>query len=244
MDIGDRLKLHRREIRLAGKDYTIISPRPGTQVRFSTNYYHHTWHILSDLHGARMLSRLLWGLSFQRKPGTMIVIDQSYLDPTPFEAEPANPIVLLPSRLTHVNSEVLKHLQHQLPLRTPPTGTVRWQTPGLAEAEIEPLDRKKEQSQIHRTGNLVVFAGTAAVLRDWATYTFELGDWYRGMDYTELPDPSWRENGEVQIFSDYHRRVSAARVARQELLEENGAEPTAEQVWDRGEAVRQRRGYL
>jgi hypothetical protein len=37
---------------------------------------------------------------------------------------------------------------------------------------------------------------------------------YWGMDYREVDYP----NGEVQIFRDYRRRVSAARVARREVL--------------------------
>jgi hypothetical protein len=88
--IGDQLRLHRYPLRLDGREYTVITPRPGTGARFSTNRYHDTWHVLSDLRGARLLARLLWGLAYQRVPGTMVAIGPPLLDPNPFDAEPAD----------------------------------------------------------------------------------------------------------------------------------------------------------
>jgi hypothetical protein len=58
-EITDRLKLHRHELRLDGRDYTVITLRRGMDCRFSTNNFHQTWHILSDWRGARLLGRLL-----------------------------------------------------------------------------------------------------------------------------------------------------------------------------------------
>jgi hypothetical protein len=52
---GDRVKLHRHVIWLCGERFTVITLRPGTNARFSDNYYHGTWHVLSDLHGARRI---------------------------------------------------------------------------------------------------------------------------------------------------------------------------------------------
>lgn len=43
----------------------MVTLRPGTNALFSTNFYHGTWHILSDWHGARLLGRLLWGRAYQ-----------------------------------------------------------------------------------------------------------------------------------------------------------------------------------
>jgi hypothetical protein len=60
--------VHRHLVRLDGREYTVITPRPGTGVSFSTNRYHGTWHVLSCLRGARLLARLLWGLAYQRVP--------------------------------------------------------------------------------------------------------------------------------------------------------------------------------
>src|SRR5262245_17904657 len=82
-----RLKMHLRLLRLAGRVYRVVTPRPNFGAVFSTNFYHQTWHIVSDQHGARMLARLLWGLSFQRQPGTLVLVHGRHLRPTPFEAE-------------------------------------------------------------------------------------------------------------------------------------------------------------
>ena len=43
---------------LDGRRYTVVVPRLGMDCRFSTNYFHCTWHVLSDWHGARLLGRL------------------------------------------------------------------------------------------------------------------------------------------------------------------------------------------
>ena len=77
--IVDRLKLHRRQLRLDGRQYTVVTLRPGTDARFSTNHFHDTWHVLSDWHGARLLGRLLWGLAYQRVPGTLVLVDRPFL---------------------------------------------------------------------------------------------------------------------------------------------------------------------
>lgn len=50
---GPTLKLHRRVVRLRDRDQTVLTLRPVAQARFSINYFHDTWHVLSDGHGAR-----------------------------------------------------------------------------------------------------------------------------------------------------------------------------------------------
>ena len=72
--VNDHLKLHQRLITLDGQEYRIITLRPGTTARFSTNYFHETWHILSDEQGAQTLARLLWGLAYCKLPRTLIVL--------------------------------------------------------------------------------------------------------------------------------------------------------------------------
>jgi hypothetical protein len=258
-DAATRLKLHRHVVRLDGEQYTVITLRPGTDARFSTNRFHETWHILSDLHGARLLGRLFWGLAYQRVPRTLVLIDRPFLDPNPFDAAPADPIALVPARLTPLRARAARELRHRLPL-TLPRGTVRWQTPGLlpaiaaqrAERERMPggwrapwFEPRGFTQHIDRLGGLLVLAATPPVLKDWAATVYPLGEYtYRGMDYTELGWP----DGEVQVFTDFRRRVSAARVARREILADLPAPlPSAELeplVWERGTAVRQRRSRL
>jgi hypothetical protein len=89
---------------------------------------------------------------------------------------------------------------------------------------------------------LVTLAATPAVLKIYAAYIHTLGDWhYRGMAYAEVDWP----NGEVQVFRDYRRRVSAARVARREVLADLPNPPAREtlnpMIWQRGADVRHQR---
>jgi len=256
-EITDRLKLHRHELWLDGRDYTVITLRPGMDCRFSTNNFHDTWHILSDFRGARLLGRLLWGLSYQRVEGTLVLIDRPFLDPNPFDAEPADPIVLLPSHLTPLRARAAHQLRRRLPLSAPPVGTVRWNSRGL-DAAVEEYRQWREQppnerqhkwwapwtleARIDRVGGLMVLSAARESLRNQAISVHRLGDWsYYGMDYTEIG----YDKGEVQVFTDYRSRVSAARVARRETLA-SLSEPLAPEelrplIWDRGTAVRKRR---
>lgn len=257
--VADRMKLHRHVVPCGGRDYTVITLRPGTSARFSGNYYHDTWHILSDTRGARVLARLLWGLAYQRVPGTLVLIDRPQLDPEPFSGVPADPIALVPSELTSVPDRAAREIRARLPLNRP-AGTVRWQTPGLDAALAERgtaafktqldawwRDGRPGDNHVSRVGGLVVFAGLPHVLRQWAVEVALL-DGARsphGMDYAYLGDGSCRADGEVQVFTDYRQRVSVARAARREILAEIPRPlPPADVerlVWGRGTAIRERR---
>jgi len=263
-DAGDRMKLHRRRIRLDGREHTVITLRPGSRARYSTNYYHETWHVLSDQHGAAVLARLLWGLSFQRRPGTLVLIDRPALDPNPFDAAPANPIVLACAPLTNLTGAAARSLCRLLPLTTPPEGTVRWHTPGLdtavSAARTRAIQRGECQwdqrvweppvratlARVDRMGGVLALIAPPEQLRNWAVHTATLGDrWHKGMDYTELDTTAGSpRDGEVQIFRDYRRRVSVARVARREILTpERGHLPPAEvdpMIWGHLATVRAR----
>jgi len=233
--IVDRFKLHRHVVRLDGDPYTVIALRPGTDARFSTNRFHETWHILTDLHGARLLGRLLCGLAFQRTPGTLV-----------------------PTDLTRLSIAAARELRRRVPL-TGPTGTIRWHTPGLAFAlaadragrtrppgvDRSPVIRRRRPGhRVDRLGGLVMVAADAPALRAWAVEVHELGERAnRGMDYTELGWP----DGEVQVFTDYRCRVSAARVARRDVLATLDRPPAqgdlSPLIWERGAMVRRRRRF-
>ncbi|MEX5635559.1 hypothetical protein [Parafrankia sp. FMc2] len=251
------MKLHRRRLRLDGRAYTAITLRPGSYARFSTNHYHQTWHVLSDWHGARLLSRLLWGLAYQRMPGTFVLIDRPFLTPNPFDAATSDPIVLLPSVLTTLPATAARALRSALPLSGPSDATVRWHTPGLDAAvaadsawqATPPGSRRWPAWQpdphprpwVDRIGGLIVIAAPPATLRGHALNIHRLGEYAnRGMDYTALTWPL----GEVQIFADYRHRVRAAVAARGEVLAEH-SEPTPPdelnpKIWERGSAIRDR----
>ena len=230
-DVGPRVKLHRRVLRLDGLDHTVLTLRPGTKARFATNYAHETWHVLTDGHGGRLLGRLLWGLSYQRVPNTLVLIGRPSLDPNPFDAEPSDPIVLAPSTSTPLTQQAAWQLRRMLPLRGNPDGTVRMQTPGL-DKEIAAVRHWREHvrspgrwhhrdpvepfaTRCGRIGGVILFSAPPVVLREWACEVYELAGWYyRGQSASE---GMWPEV-EVQLWGQYHRMVSAARTARRDLL--------------------------
>lgn len=261
-DSGDRLKLHRRVLRADGREYTVITLRPGGRVRFSTNRHHDTWHILSDGHGARVLARLLWGLSFQRRPGTLVVIDGPHLDPNPFDAEPATPIALVHADLTVLTPAAARRLRRLLATGAKPDGTVRWHAWGLEE-EVSLLLRRWEagiwpvrlsrpddhRTAIERIGGMLVLRGLPRRLREWAVGVALLDVGRHGMDHVYLDTADWparHPEGEVQIFRNYRQRVSVAKVARREILSRGDtARLTPDvinpRIWEHNSTVRARR---
>ena len=244
-DIGDRMKLHRHHVRLDGRQYTVITPRPGTGPRFSTNRYHETWHVLSGLQGSRLLAHLLWGLAYQRVPGTLVVIGAPSLDPDPFDAGPSDPVAVVPAMLTTLGAQAARQLRQRLPLGRP-AGTVRWHTPGLAPAVTafrHERDRPPGQRpwypppdarhRISRTGGMLTLTATAPELKSWAVAVAQLGDWLQdGMDYTDLDG-----TGLHRLHAPRVRR----RTARGDILAgPAGTLPPADQqplIWQRGTAI-------
>lgn len=259
-DAGDRMKLHRRVLRLDGRDHTVITLRPGARARYSTNYFHETWHVLSDQHGAAVLARLLWGLSYQRRPRTVVLIDRPSLDPNPFDARPADPIALVCPPLTGLTTAVAGSLRRLTPLSTSADGTVRWHTPGLEPAVLASRARAQAIArheydwsrdarqpvaggEVARVGGVLALIAPPEQLRTWAVQVARLGDWWHdGMDYAELDRTgAGRRSGEVQVFRDYHQRVGAAKVARREVLAEEPRPADVEPlIWERLAAVRAR----
>ncbi|MFQ6396036.1 hypothetical protein ACLMAJ_21510 [Nocardia sp. KC 131] len=253
----EMLKLHRRTMVLDGRVYTVISLRPGSDFRFSTNHFHDTWHVLSDWRGARVLARLLWGLAYQRRSGTLIVIDPEHLDPNPFDAAPADPIVVVPSERTVFTRAAAVALRRQLPFRQRSEGTVRWQTFGLRQAVDElrewralgpgeriwpHRDRSAVPAWVDRLGGLVTIFGAPDQLRSWATDLATLGTYATdGMDYTYLDEADY--TGEVQIFRQYRRKVSLASQARAEVLAraDGDAEELDRAIWSQAATIRRRR---
>ncbi len=129
-----RLKMHLRLLRLGGSTCRVVTLRPSTRIGFSTNFFHETWHLVTSQRGARLLARLLWGLSYQRHPGTVLLVHGDHLLPTPFEAERSDPFLLVPAGITSLDASALRTLKSLLNRLGPPTTTIRWHTFGLDAA--------------------------------------------------------------------------------------------------------------
>lgn len=247
--VTDGLKLHRHLVR-AGHVRTVITLRPGTHARFSTNRFHDTWHVLSDEHGARLLARLLWGLSYQARPGTIMLIDRRFLTPNPFDADPADPIVLVPGWCTPFDDETAGQLARR---SAPPKsdGTVRWRTFGL-DRTLEPealrnwwhRDRyRKDKGRIdRRRGLLVLTPGTPEDSRAWALQAAGLDTSRYGSDHTYLDRWDHGYDGEIQIFRRFRPMVNVAGQARAQVLSrpEIPADPgdLRRAIWWQAERVR------
>jgi hypothetical protein len=176
----ERLKVHRRSVRLDGRAYTVLSPRPSVSSRFATSRDGATCQILTDPVGAQLLARLCWAMAYQRHQRTVTVIDPPFLVPDPFGAEPSSPIVIANSDLGSLNGPTLADLHSQLPLATPSDGTVVLQTRGLDQALDDPtafgqradqVARRSERHQerwIDGDSGLWVLTAPPPVLRAWA----------------------------------------------------------------------------
>jgi hypothetical protein len=234
---ASRLKVHLRLMRIRGTTYRVVTLRPGTRVAFSTNFFHQTWHIVTDERGARLLARLFWGLAFQHQPGTLVLVHGDYLLPTPFEAERSDPFLIVPTGITGIDAAGLRCLKSRLAHLEPPTTTIRWQTFGLDVALTQQqagrvgLHRDENrhlwhQERMSRLGGFIVYQAPPAILRSQALRIHRLhvppSDDLYAMDYHFLAETSsknsWFGGGEVQIFCDYEDRVAAATEARHEFL--------------------------
>ena len=241
------MKLHRRVVRLRGRDHTVITLRPDSRARFSTNNFDGNWNILSDLHGARVLGRLLWGLSYQARPGTLVLIDEPRLDTNPFDAEPAQLIALIPEGLTGETPGLMAELRRSRARRAAPTGTVRWQTPGLdlAVAQMPHWHQGPHVAVevVRSVSGVLTVALSPGSMRTLAVLSHWMHEWWV-CGHSILPI-DWRD-GRIQILRDYHRRVSIARQARAEVLarpDTVGLSPVDLRplIWRHSNCVRRRR---
>lgn len=243
------LKLHLRLFRGPRYSYRVLTLRPSCGVRFSNNYFHDTWHLLSDLGGAAILARLLWGLSYQRQAGTILLVDEAHLVPTPFEADPAAPLlcsVVDSPAAAHLDDEHLAALRRWLRRPGPQVTTVKLQTFGL-DAALQRDDRGVSRSYRHdaehrplwakermsKRAGILCYAAPAEILRAQALVIARMPrHTYFGTNYHYLaegdagrPGRSYRApEGEVQIFSDFRERVAAAKLGRAEAVPELPAE--------------------
>ncbi len=224
-------KLHLRLETVGRRTYRVASLRPGCGATFSTNYFHDTWHVLSDPAGAGLFARLLWGLSFQKQAGTLVFLHGPHLRPTPFDADPSDPVALVPTALTAVVADDLAALRARLRRPSREGTRINWPTFGLDRAldEDERVDyrerlanawqrhRDEARLEVRRAGGCVVFAGPAGALREAAlsAHALATGMTYGGQGYAYFG--SWRGHnppGELQVFDRYRAMLSEAAEAR------------------------------
>jgi hypothetical protein len=270
--LDGRMKVHLRLFGAGPRVYRLVTLRAGTEAAFSTNYFHNTWHILSDLSGARLLARLLWGLAYQTQRGTMVLIHGEHLRPTPFEGDRSDPFLLVPAHFTRLDRDALRTLKKNLNRLGPGAKTIRWHTFGLdtalesgrrewaSLAGTEQLWRLGQrgpwrQERMVRCGGFICYLAPPAILRWQALQIHNMwvkdGNYATEMDCHFLAEASSKESyygdGEVQIFADYRQRVAAAAQARREILpgaNVAGVSETLQETisWRRDETRRLRRG--
>ncbi len=230
------LKLHMRLLSVHGFTFRVATLRAGTAARFSMNYFHDTWHILTDAEGAQVLGRLLWALSFQRLSGTCVLICGPHLSPTPFEADPALPILLMQDGLARIDADLLVALRGRL--RDDATGTtIRFHTFGMPDARRERDDARDQRrytwthddmralrarEKMQRLGGFIVYSAPPGILREQALtiHAMEGNKWgqYHYLAGGKSHHSRHAPEGEVQVFDRFKDMVSAARVARHEVL--------------------------
>jgi hypothetical protein len=238
------LKLHLRVIDVGDYVYRVISLRPSFGVRYSTNFFHETWHIVTDEAGAKTLGRLFWGLSFQKAEGTLVLIDRPHLVTTPFDGDPGDLIAIAP-RSTSTDTKRLYRLREALRRHPCSDGTVRFQTFGLPaflertwqerRRDYDILDPLFDLERMDRRAGMVCYTAPPEILRVhgsgiYATRPDEYGR-YHYLD--ERRDGRHYPNGEVQVFTNFMDRVSAAAVVRRETLGDVKAKITdQEKLWE------------
>ena len=239
-------KVHRRTIRLDGYDHRVLSLRPHDRVRFATNQFHDTWHIVSDSHGGQLMGRLCWALAYQKQPGTFILIDQPNIVPTPFEADPSSPILIANTDLGRPSRQAVRQLKAMLPFATRSEGTVKLATFGLDAALSEATDnwqwsdgwKSDRRASAAKVNGIVMLAGRGAVLKSWGRALARIGrGMHLGTDYEYLAGG----DGEVQIFRDFRLMVRLSGELRDVEFPGRGHEELKPTERDRIYALRDER---
>jgi hypothetical protein len=187
-------------------------------------------------------------MAYQRGSPTIFVIDQAFLVPNPFDADPSDPIVVINSDLAAPSREGFGALRSRLPLTSIRSeGTVRLQTRGLDlalddrdgyEASVRDSavrwNPHQQRSWIDQVKGMVALAAPPPVLRDWALALSELGSWMgRGSDEAQIDWP--RNDGEVQVLEDFDGCLARAVATRERLFPGHASERLTaderERVW-------------
>ncbi|HSK05157.1 MAG TPA: hypothetical protein VK932_28100 [Kofleriaceae bacterium] len=235
MTLARALKVHLRRFDVHGLPLRVVTLRPQTTTRFSTNYFHDTWHVLSGPDGAVLLGELLWGLAFQRRPGTLVLLDAPHVVSTPFDGDAGDPILLIPDHLTHLHDDHLRALARALRRVPTPRTTIRWHSFGL-RAALARDDRRdhlwlrhdehralRTRERMSRRAGFVCYTAPPEILRSQGLGIYRMHSHSAGT-YHPLAERgargAWHLDGEYQLIPGFADKVSAAAVARREVMDD------------------------
>ncbi|RKS09089.1 hypothetical protein DFP74_4818 [Nocardiopsis sp. Huas11] len=227
-----RLRLHRRTVGHGGRRYTLLTLRPSDPWRFGVRVDECTM-ITSDLAGTRLLGRLLWGLSFQRRPDTVLLLDSPHLVPNPYDGLASPPVAFVPTPLSTVDAAAVRSIRRDRPSRRPSEGTLTWNTRSYARALTADLTWQREmwaghsgldrewtepvpEPRVRVFGDFVTISGDLAALRRWALSMGGLGRFWHADESCAEPDAGLAFD--VHAIRHFHRQVSIATRARSEVL--------------------------
>jgi hypothetical protein len=235
-----------RLVRAGGRALRVLSLARAHHVALATNFFHGTWHILMGSAGALALARLLTGLVAQDSPDTVAVIDAPHLGPTPFEADPSLPVIIVPAGRTAFDVGVVRALRRGLAQapRQPIT------LPGLGAPTASPrrwaYDAQERRERVSRAGGAICVTSPATLLRLHATWL--RGAAHHGSGYQPLgPSRACAGEGELQVVPGFEASVRAARVARGRAGVAADVVITDDEqrqdIWSRVEALRGRQPW-
>jgi hypothetical protein len=216
------MKLHLRLYDIHGTTLRVATLRPRTGARFATNFFHETWHIIAAPHDAAVIGALMFGLAFQR-PGTLVLIDGDHLVPTPFDADPPDPILLIPAGVTPADVDTLRALKLKLRRERRAPMTINWRTPRDEVAEHHELAGLRSYERMSRRAGFICYTAPPAILvAEGAAIARIRSDGYYMLAGCD---------GEVQTIPDFATQVSVAKIARQAVV---GDRPiaTEDERWD------------
>jgi hypothetical protein len=233
--LNERLRLHRRTVHQDGREYQVLSLRTVDPVRFSVELDPAGRGyplIRSDLTGARLLGRLLWGLSSHRHPDTVLVLDRGHLVVDPYDGGPSPVVVFAVASRTVLGPALIRRLRQSALWRTPSMSTVSWKSAGLSAAVTEVAywqEARRSGAQwptttpdppdaiVREAASVVTVSAVPQLLRSWATRIVQAGDYWSADE--SCTEPSWGRTGiDVHAVRQFHRLVSAAELARAEVV--------------------------
>ena len=165
-----------------------------------------------------------------------MLFDGPLLNDTPFEAESSMPVVIINVECTKIKTDCLKELIIRSRYQKSSDRTVKLQTFGLDKIDCLSEDEKRVWAQeeirmakklgwgdlkIEYLAGAIVISGPGSTLKEAAASLDFLEKPLRAgySNYTYIG--SWSkttgQTGEVQVFGDYERMLTEARIARERL---------------------------